>query len=186
MADVLVEKDFFKPLQELKNDGIMTVSKKTLTHSTKGDFTKFINPNKPEKGGGRFEKGGHSQRNIETLEFLKEKFKNHPKYNSFKKNFEYNIVKTYPNGVRVGNIPLHKEKDKRTGIGQSWFPKDWDDEKIQIAGTYVANLKKNKGKTGFLYGYYDNVKVCIIVEPDSKTIGTIFPDKIQDHMLEGE
>lgn len=27
---------------------------------------------------------------------------------------EYNIVKTYPNGVRVGNIPKHKQKIKQT------------------------------------------------------------------------
>ena len=28
---------------------------------------------------------------------------------------EYNIVKEYPNGVRVGNIPTHKNKFKKTG-----------------------------------------------------------------------
>ncbi len=48
--------------------------------------------------------GGHGQRNIELLEEY---------------GFEYNIVKTYDNGVRVGNVALHKTKGKKVGTGQS-------------------------------------------------------------------
>ena len=29
---------------------------------------------------------------------------------------EYHVVKTYPNGVRVGYVPWHKKPDKQKGI----------------------------------------------------------------------
>ena len=38
-----------------------------------------------------------------------------------KNNVDYNINKVYENGVRVGNVPRHKVKAKRTGSNQSWF-----------------------------------------------------------------
>lgn len=44
--------------------------------------------------------GGHGQANIDFLNA---------------NGIEYNIVMEYPNGVRVGNVPSHKVKAKRTG-----------------------------------------------------------------------
>lgn len=57
---------------------------------------------------------------------------------------KYNIIKTYSNGVRVGNIPGHKDKRKRTGTGQAWFPRSWSNKDIRHAGEHVAGLKKNR------------------------------------------
>ena len=92
---------------------------------------------------------------------------------------EYNIVKTYPNGVRVGNIPDHTKKIKRTGIGQSWFPASWSPKDIRRAGEHVAGLRKNRhmpdGKTA--YGTYKGVRVGVIRTHGK--IGTIFPDSVQ-------
>ncbi len=42
---------------------------------------------------------------------------------------KYNIVKIYPNGVRIGNVPNHKERSKQKGTGQSWFPKSWTEKR---------------------------------------------------------
>nr|WP_256332323.1 EndoU domain-containing protein [Paenibacillus sp. CF095] len=53
--------------------------------------------------------GGHGQDNINYL---------------LKNKIAFNITKEYENGVRVGNIPNHKNKAKRSGEGQAWFPKD--------------------------------------------------------------
>jgi len=57
--------------------------------------------------------GGHGQSNIDYL---------------IKNNIEFNIVDEYPNGVRVGNVPSHKNKFKQTGTGQAWFPSDWSNK----------------------------------------------------------
>lgn len=75
--------------------------------------------------------GGHGQRGIELLK---------------KYGIKYNIVKTYPNGVRVGNIPNHKIKKKRSGISQSWFPTNWNRKDVKHAAEHVAGLKKNRHK----------------------------------------
>ena len=63
--------------------------------------------------------GGHGQSNIELLK---------------KYGIGYNIVKTFPNGVRIGSIDNHKEKFKKTGQGngQAWFPKSWSAKEIKI------------------------------------------------------
>ena len=89
--------------------------------------------------------GGHGQSNID---FLK------------KNGIDYNIIKEYENGVRVGNVPKHKTPLKRTGTEQAWFPQNWSDTKI---------------KDGVIsFGEYDGVRVGII-KTDGR-IGTIFPD----------
>nr|MDH3082443.1 EndoU domain-containing protein [Bacillus subtilis] len=59
--------------------------------------------------------GGHGQSNIEFLE---------------KNNIDYNINKVYENGVRLGNVPGHKVKAKRSGSNQSWFPESWKESDI--------------------------------------------------------
>ena len=105
--------------------------------------------------------GGHGQANIDFLNG---------------NGIEYNIVMEYPNGVRVGNVPSHKVKGKRTGTNQSWFPKSWSEADIVSAGEYVGNLPANRnvpdGVT--VFGEYNGVRVGVI-RTDGK-ISTIFPD----------
>ncbi|WP_240422394.1 EndoU domain-containing protein [Listeria costaricensis] len=123
----------------------------TLKHADLGDFN----------ANNRLINGGHGESNIKYLQ---------------ENNIEYNIVTEYPNGVRVGNVPSHKNKMKRSGTGQSWFPESWNDTKIRDAGNYINNLPENKnlvdGKWAF--GEYDGVRVGIIKQ-DGK-ITTIVPD----------
>ncbi len=64
------------------------ISAKAIEHSSKGEYTQ----------GGRLKGGGHGQ---EALEHMDEK------------GIKYNITKTYPNGVRVGNVPEHEKPRKR-------------------------------------------------------------------------
>lgn len=108
--------------------------------------------------------GGHGQRGIELLK---------------KYGIKYNIVKTYPNGVRVGNIPNHKIKKKRSGISQSWFPTNWNRKDVKHAAEHVAGLKKNRHKAdGYkMSGLYKGVRV-VVVKTKGK-IATIFPDSTQ-------
>jgi hypothetical protein len=106
--------------------------------------------------------GGHGQANIEYLEKI---------------GMKYNVEHTFSNGVRVGNVPQHKHKIKKRGLGQSWFPEKWTETDIKAAGEYVVNNTKNFDtiKDGVpVYGTYNNVRVGVI-----KTNGqpaTIFPD----------
>ena len=138
-------------------NGISTIDDIALKHSSVGDFT--YNPKTGQIS--RMKGGGHGQSNINFLE---------------ENGIEYNIVKEYDNGVRVGNVPKHKTPSKRTGTGQAWFPKNWSDSKIKEAGNYVTNLPDNKNLPDGVIGYgeYDGVRV-VIIKTDGK-IGTIFPD----------
>mgnify|MGYP002801228307 CR=1 FL=1 len=123
------------------------ISEKTVRHSSKGDYTP----------GGRLKGGGHGQ---EALDYMD------------KNGIQYNITKTYPNGVRVGNVPKHEQKRKRTGNNQSWFPRDWDRPTIKKAGQSVAKGKKlpdGKIKTA----RHKGVDVGII--RTGGKIATIFP-----------
>ena len=83
----------FKTLTELKEDGIITVSDKTLKHSTVGDYIK----QSKQYPNGRLKNGGHSQKCIDELNT---------------KNIDYTITKVCDNGVRLGYIPEHKSKRK--------------------------------------------------------------------------
>lgn len=117
--------------------------------------------------------GGHSQANIEVLE---------------KRGIAYKIEKTYENGVRIGGVENHKEKQKIIGTnGQSWFPEDWDENKICIAGTYIVNnteitieKKIDSGEvTGYLhFSTYNGVTIGIFSDVNDNP-RTIFPDNIQ-------
>ena len=138
----------------------LSVSDFALVHSDEGKYTK------PSRKGERLRLvcGGHGQTGMNQLD---------------KYGIMYNIVKTYPNGVRVGNIPDHKDRNKREGIGQSWFPESWTPKDIRRAGEHVAGLKRNKhAKDGEkMSGFYKGVKVLVI-----KTNGkpaSVFPDNIQ-------
>lgn len=147
----------FKSLTELKNDGIMTVSKERLEHSSLGDWTKT----------NRLEKGGHGQRGMEKL---------------FSTVVKPVIYKEYSNGVRIGSVPEHKSPTKKTGsnrknsdIGQSWFPKDWNDDKILLAGTYTAN--NGNGNNINRLCVYDNVEIVVFINDGQ--VGTICPNNMK-------
>ena len=146
-----------------------SVSDFALVHSSEGAFTRSqtrVNGEMVIKL--RLNNGGHSQKGMELLD---------------KYGIKYNIVKTYPNGVRVGNIPNHKERSKRTGVGQSWFPKSWTDKDIRHAGEHVAGLKSNRyvpdGKA--VYGVYKGVRVGVM--RTNGKIATVFPDADQSSVL---
>lgn len=116
----------------------------------------------------RLNNGGHSQKGMELLD---------------KYGIEYNVVKTYSNGVRVGNIPNHMQKAKRKEMGQSWFPKSWTDKDIRRAGEHVAGLKCNrKIPDGFrVYGVYKGVRVGSM--RTNGKIATVFPDCDQSSVM---
>lgn len=142
-----------------------SVSDFALVHSNEG---KFVRSQSHVKGKPvielRLASGGHGQDGMDLLD---------------KYGIEYHITKTYPNGVRVGYLPRHMSRDKKTGIGQSWFPSSWTEKDIRKAGEHVAGLKHNRrvsdGK--IIYGMYKKVRVGVI--KTNGKIGTVFPDKKQ-------
>ena len=127
------------------------ISKKTLEHSSKGTFN----------SNGRIISGGHGQQNIDYLK---------------SKGIQYFINKNYNNGVRVGNIPSHKERIKRYGNNQSWFPKNWNVKTIKHAGE-VVSIGKKFPDGAIKYGHYRNVNIGII--RTNGEISTIFPTSTQ-------
>lgn len=161
-----------KSLQELTEDGIFTVSDATLSHSMVGDY---ILPSK-EYPNGRLPKGGHSQASMDTMD---------------EKGITYHVTKTYTNGVRIGFVDNHKSGLKNgkitksypdADIGQAWFPKNWSEDSVRNAGTYVAN--KGIG-TGFIkFAEYKGVKVGIFVDANRNPT-TIFPDNMNQPKIHG-
>lgn len=143
-----------------------SVSDFALVHSSEGAFTRSqtrVNGQMVIKL--RLNNGGHSQKGMELLD---------------KYGITYNIVRTYPNGVRVGNIPNHMQRSKRKETGQAWFPKTWTEKDIRRAGEHVAGLKSNRrvadGKK--IYGTYKGVRVGVI--RTNGKIATVFPDSNQN------
>lgn len=141
--------------------GSESVHHEALIHSIDGEFTHNPKTGKIE----RLKSGGHGQANIDLLEG---------------NGIEYNIEKTWPNGVRVGNVPRHKDKRKQTGSNQAWFPKTWTTNDIVKAGEHVAGLKSNRDTPDGLamWGTYKGVHVGVI-KTDGK-IATVFPDVNQE------
>lgn len=141
-----------------------TVSDFALVHSSEGTFTYTSKDHKISK----LKSGGHGQAGMDLLD---------------KVGIKYNIVKTYKNGVRVGNIPGHKDPRKRSGTGQAWFPKSWSNKDIRYAGEHVSSLKGNRkipdGQT--MYGTYKGVRVGVI--KTNGKIATVFPDSNQYPVL---
>ncbi|MCD7731702.1 MAG: EndoU domain-containing protein [Oscillospiraceae bacterium] len=142
-----------------------SVSDFALVHSSEGAFVRSqVRVNGKVEIKLRLNNGGHSQKGMNLLD---------------KYDIKYNIVKTYPNGVRVGNVPNHMKRAKRKGMGQAWFPKSWSDKDIRRAGEHVAGLKGNRrisdGK--IIYGTYNGVRVCVI--RTNGKIATVFPDSNQ-------
>lgn len=78
--------------------------------------------------------------------------------------------------MRVGNVPKHMDKKKKSGIQQSWFPKKWDRKKIKKAGQVVSRGEK-KPDGQVKTRYYGNINVGII--RSNGKIATIFPMNIQ-------
>ncbi|MDW2797194.1 EndoU domain-containing protein [Clostridium boliviensis] len=149
-----------KVVIEGAGEAVSSISQDTINHSTIGDFTY-----NPKTGAvSKVKGGGHGQANIDFLE---------------ENGIPYNIEKTYDNGVRIGNIPDHKNPLKRIGTGQSWFPETWDTTKINNAGEYVVELNKGEAITNGvpIYGIYDGVEVGVIYTNGKPA--TIFPNAIQ-------
>ncbi len=152
----------------------ITIQPEHLSHASKGEFT---NPKNPKKQAvGKFAKGGHGEENIQLLE---------------QHGIPYNIVKEYTNGVRIGNVPDHKQPIKQTGTKQAWFPKDWSAKDIDDAAVYVANLtdsskfqmtpKRANGElvAVFKYAEYKGVTVGVCYDAKKGEVTTIFPDETQ-------
>ena len=141
-----------------------SVSDFALVHSSEGKYTK------PSRKGDklRLVSGGHGQTGMDQLD---------------KYGIKYNVEKTYSNGVRVGNIPTHKNPNKRKSMGQTWFPKSWTTKDIRHAGEHVAGLKGNRhvpdGKA--VYGVYKGVRGGVIIT--NGKIATVFPDADQSSVL---
>jgi len=146
-----------------------SVSDFALVHSSEGAFTRSqtrINGKMVIKL--RLNNGGHSQRGMDLLD---------------KYGIEYHVVKTYSNGVRVGNVPNHMQRTKKNGIGQAWFPKSWSEKDIKHAGEHVAGLKSNRKKPDgqTMWGVYKGVRVG--VKKTNGKIATVFPDSNQNSVL---
>lgn len=164
------------------NNKYLDIPKETVEHADRGDLTNPKNPKKIKPNELKLKKGGHGETGIELLK---------------EKQIEYNIVKEYSNGVRIGNVPNHKLPKKRIGTGQAWFPKDWTPTNIEEAAKYVANLKiKNqymleKNYSGdnlisiFKFANYKGVTVGVCYDVEKAQITTIFPDENQ-RMLRGD
>ncbi len=146
----------------------LSVSDFAVVHSMEGRFVKTVGRAAKTYGPLRLAAGGHGQAGMNLLD---------------KYGIKYNIVKTYPNGVRAGNVTYHKSQQKRHGIGQSWFPQNWTDKDIKRAGSHVANLKGNKHVPDgtIVYGNYKGVRVGII--RTNGKIATVFPDSDQSKAL---
>lgn len=146
-----------------------SVSDYALVHSSEGSFTRSqVRVNGKVEIKLRLDNGGHSQAGMDLLD---------------KYGIKYNIVKTYSDGVRVGNIPNHKNKAKQKNTGQAWFPKNWTQKDIRRAGEHVTGLKANRrvpdSKT--IYGVYKGVKVG--VKRTHGKIATVFPDSDQSSVI---
>lgn len=145
-----------KTLKELASDGIITIPQNVIKHSTIGEYTNSTksSPN------GRLKSGGHSVLCKQELDV---------------KGIKYTIEKTYSNGVTCGGVDKHKDVRKRIGTGgQTWFPDDWTEDDVLVAGTAVVNSMPPAVK---VVGDYNNVTIVVYTSADA---GTICPDYIQD------
>lgn len=128
-----------------------------LIHSFDGRYTRNPRTGKIQN----IKSGGHGQSALEIMD---------------QNGIRYNIVKTYSNGVRVGNIPSSKEKIKRAGKNMAWFPKSWTVKDMVRAGEHVSGLKSNRNAPDgvTIWGVYKGVRVG--VKKTHGQIATIFPD----------
>lgn len=130
------------------------IGKQAIIHSSLGEFTKGDKKAKP-----RLLSGGHGEENLLELDRL---------------GIDYQIVAQYPNGVRLGNVPTHKQAKNRKGCGQTWFPKSWTRKTIKRAGEKTINSVPYKLPDGMnMFGTYKKVKV--VVKRTHGKPATIFP-----------
>lgn len=134
------------------------ISDTAIKHSSLGDF--IVNPRTGKIS--KFKSGGHGEENIK---FLK------------KNNIDFDISYEYNNGVRVGNVPGHKEKKKRSDNNQIWFPKSWTRKTIKNAGKKVLQKNSNIPDGKQAISMYRNVKVGI--RKTNGQVATIYPTKDQ-------
>ena len=144
-----------------------SVSQFALVHAVEGDFRRSS-----KKDGGRLRlfNGGHGQKSMSM----------HERYG-----IGYKILKTYENGVRIGNVDNHKKKGKRECGEQAWFPKSWREKDIEKAGIHVAKLPSNRHTPDGnpVFGMYHKVRVGVI--RTNGKIATIFPDLKQPPLKKG-
>ena len=76
--------------------GSRAIHHNAIIHSMEGSYT----------AGNRMKSGGHGQDAIDYMD---------------RHGIKHNIVKTYPNGVRIGNVLNHMSRFKRENNGQTWF-----------------------------------------------------------------
>ncbi len=87
----------------------------------------------------------------------------------------YEITTEYNNGVRVGNLPTHREAMFHDGNRHTWFPKSWNEAKIKAAGEHVASQYKGSKTAGAHYSaMYDGVRVTVVFGSDG-SVSTTFP-----------
>lgn len=143
--------------------GSKFVHHEALIHSIDGIFIHDPKTGRPT----RMKSGGHDQANLDLMDKL---------------GIKYNIIKIWPNGVRVGNIPEHKVPFKRQGENQAWFPTTWRATDIVKAGEYIVSLKRNANTPDgiTMWGTFKGVRVG--VKKTNGKIATIFPDSDQSTM----
>lgn len=137
--------------------GSRRVHHSALIHSFDGRFTRNPRTGKIQN----IRSGGHGQSALDIM---------------YKNGIAYTIVKTYPNGVRVGNIPSIKDRNKRQHSGMAWFPQSWTIRDMVRAGEHVSRLKSNRRSRdgAILWGTYKGVRVGVIKTHGQ--VATIFPD----------
>ena len=136
------------------------ISKKTQKHSSKGDFSYSRDGKHTYKMTG----GGHGQENID---YLTERKINH------------NVIFEYDNGVRRGNVSVHRRQNHRSGDLQCWFPATWTRKDIANAGRYVMSLKKNEKRENQKTHWGTHKRVEVGVKTKNGFISAIFPNYVQ-------
>lgn len=140
--------------------GSSVIHHEALIHSLEGEYINHQRTGSPY----RLKSGGHGQ---DAIDYMR------------KQNIEFNIVYTYENGVRVGNVPKHRDRRKQRGTNQSWFPSNWSQDDVVRASEYVTKLKRNTNRPdGYkMWGKYK--KVWVYVVKTNGKIATVFPDSNQ-------
>ena len=137
--------------------GSRFVHHNALIHSFDGSYSHNTQTKAPQK----LLSGGHGQTAIDIMN---------------QNGIEYHIVKTFPNGVRVGIVPNAKQKPKRAETGMAWFPRTGTSKDVVRAAEHTIQLKHNrKIRDGDIaWGTYKGVRVGVIRTHGN--IATIFPD----------
>ena len=113
--------------------------------------------------------GGHGQENMQYLHSRK---------------IPYSVISEYPNGVRRGNVSIHRRNNHRTGGMQCWFPESWSQDDIASAGRHVMSLKKNAKREDQKTHWGMHKKVKVGVKTRNGYISTIFPNYVQQGELQ--